>query len=503
VQQKVVLLLALHIVKKYVHNKMDSLVQEDLRIKQQSNGSWSCHLIPFEDLDLIVEDFSDKNILGIPHTNENVLRNVQNNTNIQEELFRICPILQEFPFDSCIVAGGSLVRLVVGREIENDIDIFFHGPNAQDALNYVQDILKDFENESKGITSNYNVRNVNIQLIKIKFPDRGSILFSFDLACCAIGCTNSEIFMTPLAKHCLKTRLVPILPESMTTQTIYRLATKYAPMGFYPIWPHFEKFQTRIINASKNQIVLQFDDLFVRGFAQKGIEYVDNEIITYYGITDPAIPYTTIISQEELDEKLDGLLIKKSKCVEQNEVPENKIPENEIIVELDTLKNKYISEYFKITNYPHSNIISNQINFNWTIDAQYIDNFYFNANINLFALKEYILDLTMRRILKDEDIDLITILQSYDHLINWNNYISKMFSFQVLLFDFESVQNHELFQNEKEYNFYCEKALHCFLKNNEIISDEIKNKLYLKYIKINHIDALMYMNQNQSFTQIF
>jgi hypothetical protein len=174
------------------------------------------------------------------------LKSFLNERNIEDcELFHIVNYLKiiniNINSNGPWIAGGSILRTLIGLELSTDVDIFFSNvDNYQKTLsslsiNAVHLKSTDFSDTFK-IVIEYNneVKNVNIQLIKFIFKEKASEIIScFDLNICQLAFDGKNVMIHPDTLIDIFNKKVKINVDmiSNSKSTVLR-CIKYATLGF-------------------------------------------------------------------------------------------------------------------------------------------------------------------------------------------------------------------------------------------------------------------------------
>lgn len=193
----------------------------DIITNSKSQSCWkgeipnACNEIKFDDFTQILVNKShrcDTNLRG------NILhktRYICNTTHkqIKDELPTFIKNVLKHP-GTC-VAGGSIVNIINDMPMnDSDYDVFFYGLNREQVVALINTELQKFKSSQKPIIYMYNnVLNVRLngdiyQFVLLKYNTPQEIIQRFDIGVCQICITDTDLYVTDMARFCLLNRVI-------------------------------------------------------------------------------------------------------------------------------------------------------------------------------------------------------------------------------------------------------------------------------------------------------
>ena len=153
-------------------------------------------------------------------------------------------------WDGCLLAGGSVLNLIIGCHLETDYDLFFYGCTEAEATEKVREICQhvscfgDVE-----VTRTENSVTISlmedwhhplkIQCILRLYASVSEVLHGFDVDCSCVGYDGREFWMTKRSAYAIK-HMINFLDLDRASPTYeFRLA-KYMSRGFSVYVPGFK-----------------------------------------------------------------------------------------------------------------------------------------------------------------------------------------------------------------------------------------------------------------------
>lgn len=221
----------------------------------------------------VLKEKTDPNIYNKKYTiidqTETFNIKIKSNKEFKNKLFKQFPILTKLDFSNIALAGGA-VSCILGDQQVNDLDIFFHGLNKNQAqtktleiINHVTNYCKENKMEYCVIKSNkiikiyYNIRFIKhrcyyeeIQLIPRLYNTLAEMLYGFDLGSSAVAFDGNKVYFSSVGKYAYvnKMNIIDTLKRSYTYE---KRLLKYYTRGFGLILPFSSKF---------NKALNKFDD---------------------------------------------------------------------------------------------------------------------------------------------------------------------------------------------------------------------------------------------------
>jgi len=110
--------------------------------------------------------------------------------------------------------------------------------------------------------NNNDCKQIKIQLIKMIYPDKLSIINNFDIdSCCILRTLNGEYYTNPRGKFALKYRLNCLNFDKLSAATPYRLC-KYNYRGFAIFIPFFSHFKQNMVRDFSENTNIKQDEIF-------------------------------------------------------------------------------------------------------------------------------------------------------------------------------------------------------------------------------------------------
>lgn len=172
---------------------------------------------------------------------------MMNDEDFIKRLGTFAPILsRDLVWDNILLAGGSIVDLLINNTKIRDFDFFIYGIETEIEAEkiicrFVKDILDKNQAKIHSITKASGAITVEIQdrirIYKLQFILRlykhpSVILHGFDIGCCAIGFDGKKVMMTTLAKYSIERRICIVDLEKRSTSLEARIAKYFTDKNF-------------------------------------------------------------------------------------------------------------------------------------------------------------------------------------------------------------------------------------------------------------------------------
>lgn len=154
-------------------------------------------------------------------------------------------------FDGVLLAGGSVLNLILDCGLEVDYDLFFYNNTLEQANNKVREMILHVKSckelnelnvtRTRGsVTLNVRLgwRQIKIQCILRSYKSISEVLHGFDVDCSCVGFDGSVFYLTERSKFALENMLNFVDFDRMSPTYEFRLA-KYASRGFSTFIPDF------------------------------------------------------------------------------------------------------------------------------------------------------------------------------------------------------------------------------------------------------------------------
>lgn len=167
-----------------------------------------------------------------------------------------------------LLAGGSVLNLIVGCRLITDYDLFIHSCSIEEATNLVKKIIKCVRSSLTPANSLRVLRTTNsitlkiqqnshnpikIQIILRLYSSISEILHGFDVDCSCVGFDGSKFYMTRRAQFGISNMVNTVDFDRMSPTYEFRLA-KYMARGFSVHVPDF-----KWSSVKKDQIVFHLN----------------------------------------------------------------------------------------------------------------------------------------------------------------------------------------------------------------------------------------------------